>query len=402
MSERRVEIDWLRVFAMLAVFVFHCTRFFDPLAWHLKNADQSSSLLRVTISLIIPWIMELFFLVSGVGAWYALKSRTAGKFILERIKRLLIPLYTVGLFILLPPQFYFDQLTSAGYSGTFAQILPNYFASFRPPGISEWYYMLPLPFAGHLWFLKSLFLISLISLPLLLWLKSDNGRRWISMLADWCNRPGGLFLFIVPLFLTRAVSGGFLQAQSCWAGFVWYLIYFVIGYVIASEKRFTEAFRKNAPICLAIWVATSFLHMYQVMDVLNYALSPHQHTSIMYTLFQFTWTVSGWSAVVFMMGFGAMYLKSENRVLDYGNEAVLPFYLLHQTIILIVGYFVIRWDMDILLKFVIVTSVSFPLVLALYELLVRRFGPMRFLFGMSPKRPQKPSHVDSVVITARQ
>lgn len=402
MSERRVGLDWLRVFAILAVFVFHCTRFFDPLEWHLKNADQSSSLLRVTVSLIIPWIMELFFLVSGVGAWYALKSRTAGRFLLERIKRLLIPLYTVGLFILLPPQFYFDQLTKAGYSGTFAQILPNYFAHFSLPGITEWYYILPLPFSGHLWFLKCLFLISLISLPLLLWLKNDLGRRWITTLADWCNRPGGLFLFIIPLVLPRAVSGGFLQAQSCWGGFVWYLIYFVIGYVIAAEKRFTEAFMKNAPICLVLWLACSVLHLYQVVDVLNYALSPHRHTSIMYALFQFTWTVSSWCAVVFLIGFGAMYLKSENRLLNYGNEAVLPFYLLHQTIILCVGYFVIRWDMDILLKFLIVTSVSFPLVLALYELLIRRFEPMRFLFGMSPKRTLRPVAADSVVITARQ
>lgn len=403
MSERRVEIDWLRIIAMLAVFIFHCTRFFDPHGWHLKNAEQSSALFRVTISLIMPWIMELFFLVSGFGAWYALKSRTAGRFLLERVKRLLIPLYTVGLFILLPPQFYFDQATNSGYSGAFIEILPAYFTHFRPPGITKWFEMLPLPFAGHLWFLECLFLISLFTLPLLLWLKNDRGRQWITTLADWSNRPGGLFLFAIPLLLTRILSGGFLQAQSCWGGFVWYLIYFVMGYVIAAEKRFTEAFRKSAPICLVLWLASAVLHLYLLMDILNYSLSPHQHMSFMYTLFQCTWTINGWSAVALLIGFGAVYLKSENRVLDYGNEAVLPFYLIHQTIILCVGYFVIKWDMGILSKFLIITPISLILVLAPYELLVRRFNAMRFLFGMNPKpKATRPIATDPIAIAPRQ
>jgi peptidoglycan/LPS O-acetylase OafA/YrhL len=37
-TERRHDIDWLRVFALLAAFVFHCTRFFDTEGWHLNNA----------------------------------------------------------------------------------------------------------------------------------------------------------------------------------------------------------------------------------------------------------------------------------------------------------------------------------------------------------------------------
>ncbi len=41
MKERRYDIDWLRVVAMLAVFFFHCARFFVPIDWHLQNAEQS-------------------------------------------------------------------------------------------------------------------------------------------------------------------------------------------------------------------------------------------------------------------------------------------------------------------------------------------------------------------------
>jgi hypothetical protein len=73
-------------------------------------------------------------------------------------------------------------------------------------------------------------------------------------------------------------------------------------------------------------------------------------------------------------------------MLAYGNEAVLPFYLFHQTVILVVGFFVIPWNMGILLKLLIIAAISFPLILALYELLVRRFNVVRFFFGMRPKK----------------
>jgi len=121
--------------------------------------------------------------------------------------------------------------------------------------------------------------------------------------------------------------------------------------------------------------------------VLGYEPLPgHQPFSLMYVLFQIVWSISSWSAVVFMLGIGARYLNFNHKVLAYGNEAVLPFYLFHQTIILAVGFSVIRWNMGILPKFLIVAAISFPLILVLYELLVRRFNVVRFFFGMRPKK----------------
>jgi fucose 4-O-acetylase-like acetyltransferase len=84
-------------------------------------------------------VYALFFLLSGVGSWYALRSRSDGQYLLERVKRLLVPLYTVGLFVISPPAFYFESFSNAGYSGTFWEILPRYF--------SEWS-VAPLPRAA--------------------------------------------------------------------------------------------------------------------------------------------------------------------------------------------------------------------------------------------------------------
>jgi peptidoglycan/LPS O-acetylase OafA/YrhL len=75
---------------------------------------------------------------------------------------------------------------------------------------------------------------------------------------------------------------------------------------------------------------------------------------------------------------------------------VLPFYILHQTVLLTVGYFVVRWPIPDLLKWAIILVVSFAIIMALYEFLVRRINVLRFLFGMKLLRkapvvqPQQP------------
>jgi glucan biosynthesis protein C len=93
-----------------------------------------------------------------------------------------------------------------------------------------------------------------------------------------------------------------------------------------------------------------------------------------------------------MLSLGAKYLNFTNGLLSYSNEAVLPFFLFHQTIILIVGWFVLPWNISNVVKFLIITGISFPLILFLYEVFVRHIGFMRFLFGMAPqkKRPAAP------------
>jgi peptidoglycan/LPS O-acetylase OafA/YrhL len=387
MQERRYDVDWLRIIAMLAVFLYHCTRFFDPEGWHLKNPEQSELLFVSRLGLIWAWVMELFFLLSGVGTWYALRSRSAGAFIWERVKRLLIPLYTVGLFVLLPLQFYFELFTNSGYSGNFWQVIPRYFDSFTPPGITPSpFSLLPVPFPGHLWFLQYLFLISLMSLPLLLYLKSEQGRRWITRLSGWCDNRGGIFLFVIPLSLASIGLRGLFETQHSWADLFWYAIFFVIGYMMAADKRFAVSVRRHGWICLALWIV-GFAGAGLLVSVLGYDPYPGKESfSLVFVFFQITWSITSWSAVVFVLNIGVRYLNTNHKFLVYGNEAVLPFYLFHQTIILCVGWYVIPWDMGIPFKLLIIAVVSFPLIMILYELFVRRFKIVRFFFGMRPKK----------------
>jgi hypothetical protein len=103
-------------------------------------------------------------------------------------------------------------------------------------------------------------------------------------------------------------------------------------------------------------------------------------------LFETVYGIGRWSWIVFVLSLGAQYLNVNNRVLAYSNEAVLPFYILHQTIIVCVGWFVIGWNIGILPKYLIIAVVSFAVIMILYELLVRRLNVVRFFFGMRPRK----------------
>jgi glucan biosynthesis protein C len=400
MKERRYDIDWLRVIAMLSVFIFHSTRFFCTTDWHIKvPVDQQSDVLGIVRAFLFnAWFMELFCLVSGFAAWYALKKRTGGQFLVERVKRLLIPLYTVGMFILVVPQDYFQNYTHGETTATFWQWLPSYYRELpgRVLNLAGHNYadpvnLLPYSFSGHLWFIQMLFIISVLTLPILLYLKSEPGKRLIDRLAGWTSRPGGIFLFLIPLAIIRI---GFrwlpLDTDRTWADFLWYACYFVIGYILAADERFTASIKRSGWIGLTMWIVFFWVIGALFTFVLGFETDSGQGIWYLYVLWQINCSIFSWGSVVFMLSLGAKYLNLTNGLLTYANEAVLPFFLFHQTIILIVGWYIIPLAIGNIAKFLIIVLISFPVIMILYEVFVRHIGFMRFLFGMLPQPKKQP------------
>jgi hypothetical protein len=238
-----------------------------------------------------------------------------------------------------------------------------------------------------LWFLQYLFLISLVALPLLRYLRSEHGLHLIDTLAGWCAWRGGIFLFLIPMLFVRIGLRSVLWGEHTWADFLEFVVFFVIGYMLPADPRFTESIKKHGWICLVLGLAAYAGEGFFVLG-LGYKYPGGEPFSLMFTLFETIMTLGRWSWIVFVLSLGAKYLNFQHKLLAYGNEAVLPFYIFHQTIILCVGWFVIRWDVGILPKYLIIVVASFAVIMALYEILVRRFNVVRFFFGMRPmKRP---------------
>jgi hypothetical protein len=387
---RRYDLDWLRVIATLLVFLFHCTRFYGGGGWHLKHPGGDSLLASLFIGLLDLWLMPFFFLLSGAGSYYALGSRTAGQYLQGRVKRILLPLYGLGAWVLLPPQVYFEAVTNGGYRGGFWEGLPLYLTEVftTPPSLAS-----PFIFGlffGHLWFLHFLFLISLMALPLLIYLKSDGGRARVERLAGWCGHWGGIFLFIIPLAAVRIPLVHYFPGQMhSWAHLLYFGVFFTVGYLLPMDRRFSEGIQKVGWLCLLLGLLGFAAEGVFVFGLeYNYANIHHpdgESLSLTYVTFNLIFSAACWSWVVFILSLGIRYLNIANRRLAYANEAVLPFYILHQTLILCLGWFVIPWQMGRPLQFLIICGLSFGTIMVVYEFIIRRINWVRVLFGMRPR-----------------
>ena len=233
-SDRRYDLDWVRVITIIVVFVFHCGRFFDFTQWHLKN-DQLYFPIDAFNFFANLWQMPLLFLVSGAAAWFSLGTRNAGRFVNERVGRLLVPL-AFGILVIVPPQVYFERIYKHQFDGSFIAFYPHFFQgiySYLGPGNFSWH---------HLWFLAYLFVITLIVLPLLVYLRSKKGRDLIDRLLSFSSKPEAIFVYVLPMWLFLAAlqplfPGGEQNLIYDWAFVLNFLCYFVYGYLFCTDRR---------------------------------------------------------------------------------------------------------------------------------------------------------------------
>ena len=385
-SGRLYYLDWLRVILLFGVFVYHVLKIFYPfLPWHINNVERSDAVMGILLT-INPWGIPLFFLVAGAGSWFALRRRSNRQFIGERVNRLLIP-FIVGSILLTPFQKYLEALHKDTYEGSFLSFIPEMLADFIS---RNWFTPLIFPRWGlHLWFLGFLFAFSLLAIPFYSWFKKDAGGSFISWLARFVKKRGGIFLFVIPLALSRILVQPFVpNDEHGWLDFVYFFLFFVLGYIIYSDERFQDAIRRDRWLLLASGIAGMAVYfaltaVYGEDTVLDWGLTYSFPGSIVGNIV-FTFISWGWTLYVLYLAMSR--LNFSNRLLAYGNETIMPFYLLHQPVIIVVSYFVVQWDAGIFVKLMVILLTSLLIVLALIELLIRPFKPVRRLFGMKPRR----------------
>ena len=365
-------IDWLRVLAMFSIFFFHNARFFDFEDWHVKNAETSLGP-DILIGFFSLWMMPIFFILAGASVYYALRFRTAGGFTKERTLRILIPLIILGWFIIAPPQVYLERLTHGDFSGNFFQFYyPHYFDGIY--GLTDGGNFAVVPM--HMWFLWLLFVYSLILLPLFLPSKR-TGRSLGSRLATLFEKP---WTFVIPVLLL-IVSEVFLDFVEWGGGWnhISYLLFFIGGYLMFSNARIQENIKRYAVIALIAALVLQALHYILQFGIIKIDIPSGTLSSLVVWIIR---TLRSWLFIIAILGFSSRYLNFNNRFLGYANEAVLPIYILHQTVILMIGFFIVQWSMGIAPKYFIISTTSFVAIMAIYELLVRRINILRFLFGM--------------------
>jgi peptidoglycan/LPS O-acetylase OafA/YrhL len=381
--QRRYDLDWLRVLAIFTVFVYHCSLIFAPDAYQVKNPIIYPYLDRIG-AFVGLWGMPLIFIISGASAFFALGKVSAGTYIKGLAARLLVPL-VFGIFTHCALQIYIESLQKDTFHGSFFDFYPHYFDGlYAFGGNFAWMGM-------HLWYLEALFLFSMLCLPVFFWLKKRSaGQKLLTNMGNAIARPGAIYLLVLPVYLIGLLldpDGIGTTVLGGWNIFA-YLLFFISGFVIISNDKLQASIRQMRWVSLIAGIL-----LWGVFFPIWEALGDPTFGMWQWMLGSFLWCLCTWFWLLTIFGFGFQHLQRTTPFLRYANEAVLPFYILHQPVILTVAFFVVGWAIPDLFKFIIIFSVSLSVVMLLYEFLVRRLNPLRFLFGM--KLVTKPADAKS-------
>jgi surface polysaccharide O-acyltransferase-like enzyme len=115
--------------------------------------------------------------------------------------------------------------------------------------------------------------------------------------------------------------------------------------------------------------------------------------SVGYVLYQLLRSVVTWSWMIFVLYFGMHFLNFSDKVIDYANEAVLPFYVLHYPVIVVIAFLTLAWNINMGVKFLIVSTIALIATLVLFDLCIRRIKVSRWLFGMKSLHELQPEHI---------
>ena len=370
--QRRHDIDWLRILAIVTVFIFHCSRFFDTDGWHVKN-NQLSEVVSILVIILAQWIMPLFFVISAVATRQVLMKASAGRFLVGKLKRLAVP-FLIGTFIfLIPIQVYIERVSHGDFNGSFWTFYPLYF--------DGWY-----GFGGnfawmglHLWYLEVLLVFSILTLPIFLFLNQSNIENSMSR---FFARTRPLIIFIIPV-LTIAMAEMFVNQYPDSIGIrdfggwslVTYFVIFFLGYVYFNRELYIQWIKEKRLLILVMGMTAIGFGIFLELS----GFSSRSPGLALLRAFN-TWC---WLSAI--IGYGARYLKRPAHFSDKAGTMVLPFYILHQTVIVVIGFGIRHWPISIPIKFILLAGISFLIILVIYEIVIRPFSLMRFLTGMKTK-----------------
>lgn len=407
---RYYELDWLRIFVVLALVPAHTLGFFTSVAGQFLGAGDTGPLDLAALVTLGDFGIALLFLVAGASTGFALDRRSTYQFAGERCVRLLVPFAFASL-TLIPLQDYFVvrafpavlghmSLPSGwephpsdsplvfywGYLGAYASFLTHYAQQYE------------IVFWGQLWFLPRLLVISLLTLPLLLFLRRERGKRLVGRLAINCERyRGAVYLLALPLGLVLAVIGWQWQvwqvvsvpdAANVLAQMVFYAIVYVYGYVLYADRRLRLVVRRDGGVMALALAVFAFL-LTQIPGFGDQAVT-HDYSAGGIAV-AFIRALAAWLCVLGITGLAMRFLAVTNWAGRYLNEASYPFYVLHLTVLYLVGLPLLTGESYPILRYLAMIALTYAVTFGVYELAVRRIPPVRVLFGMRRRRRPVPA-----------
>lgn len=372
-TARRYDLDWLRIVAFGLLIFYHVGMFYVTWGWHVKSIYASPSA-EPLMRLVSPWRLALLFFISGVAIRFATdKAESLGRFAWSRVARLGLPLL-FGIYVWVMPQAYYQVRQSGEYTGSIVEFFPDYVAL-------EQAFSTITPTWNHLWYLAYVLVYILIALAVLPWLRSvAESRAWRSL----TRRPlVVLFVLILPFVVTETWLSPIYPTThdliNDWANHAHRFMIFLIGLFVAKDAGFWRAVDKvwmYAPVlAIAAWIT-----LQNGQDISGRLGQFLPGTSLRF-FFSYIGILYAWSCMLTLLGFGQRFFNRESPLLRYLTGAIFCYYVLHQTIIVVAGYYLTEYQLGVAIESLLVLAITVAGCVFGYEL-IRRIPNVGILFGV--------------------
>ncbi len=369
LPNRRYDLDWLRVLAFGLLIFYHSGMLYvENWGFHIKSQYLSSQLESLML-LVNPWRMPILWMISGIAIRFVLAKVELGHFIKWRSYRLLLPLL-FGILVVVPPQLYYEISSKEGLTISYWEFLGAFWQLNHPLFENYQAGIWPHIDVNHLWYLRELWTFSLYLLLLVPLLNS----KWMNAMTHWLAAKSGWLSLLILLIPIVVIEFSLEETREALG-----MLFLCFGFVLGWHPQFWQKLRNNAfRLLIAALVCYLLLaYFYNVYWVGPNRTSDQLILSIGQIIYGFDRLV--W--VLAILGLGFRLLNKPSTQLSYFNDAVYPFYILHQTFIIALGYELSRFNLGGPLESLLVISLTFVALFVCYEL-IRRSNILRPVFGL--------------------
>jgi glucan biosynthesis protein C len=381
---RRHDIDALRVLAFGLLILYHAGMLYvapvSDWSFHLKSTHLAEWL-QYPMLFLNRWRMELLFLISGLAVHFMRGHAGRGSLAWKRSVRLLLPLI-FGMLVVLPIQPYAQGRAHGDLAPGFSHFLLHYWThDYQHYGLT-W---------NHLWYLPYLWLYTMLLLALLPMLGSTTGRR---LRAAFLGLRGSALLVLPALPLLAAglwLKGRYPETHALvgdWYAHAIYLCVFFYGYLLGTDaalwRELARLRRQSLTLALTCFALYLFMDKFAGELVAGHPLSPTTLLAAKVVIHALRYLYC-WSAILAVLGWGHALLNRPFHWLPYAREAVYPWYVLHQSLLLLIAWQLMPLHLGPVLEPTLIVLGTVTGCAVLHEG-IRRVRWLRPLFGLAAGR----------------
>ena len=376
---RHHGLDWLRIAAFGLLIFYHIGMFFVPWDWHVKTAEPID---WVALPMLATnaWRLMLLFVVSGYASRAILmRGSSSAAFARERSARLALPTIFAAA-IIIPPQLWVELVEKHGYARDYLTFWTGDYFRF---GVLDGLF---LPTWQHLWFVVYIWAYTMLlaALPAIaraqpLFDRALRGWGLIVLPIAW--------LLLVRLLLVRGIG----ESHNFFTDATAHLLYlpaFLFGFALARSNATWATIRRLWPIAAALSVIAYATVAAFELRWPGDAVPPDPWIDVLRT----ARIVQGWCAIVALLGVADRWWNHDHKWRATLTEAVFPFYIIHQTTIVVVGWAIREQALGPVAEFLILVAATLASCLIFY-FGGREIGWLRPWIGLRPRvaRQQVPA-----------